>query len=336
MSAVTPAPEAPAVKLPKAVQNQMEKVRQMEASLKEEFNKKTPTGAQVVEPNPVVENPKAVVQAVQPTVTPEVKVEDAKDSKYWEHRFKTLQGMAEAEKMKLKNHISGLESRLADMEETLKSLKAKPSDSAPVDLTKYLSQEEIDSYGADVIKAVVKTAKTAANEETTNRYREELKREVEPLKQKLNLAEEDIRRRTENQFWTDLDKNYPNWLAVNEDPKWREWLSHRDPITGHGRQELLDAAQNALDVNRVVAMFTAFTQSSPAPQLVASKESQVVPEPIATPINMNAQDNAPFVTRADIKKFYNEKAIGKYRFRPQEAEAMEKRINAAIKAGNVR
>jgi len=332
MSAVTTAPEILAVKLPRAVQNQVDKAKEIEAKLKEKFNEPTPTGVQTVAP--AVEN-KEVAKVVQPTVTPEVK-DETKDAKYWEHRFKTLQGMSEAEKIKLKNHISGLESRLADMEETIKSLKTPQAPSAPVDLTKYLSQEEIDAYGADVIKAVVKTAKAAALDEATSRNREDLRREVEPLKQKLNAAEEDLRKRAENQFWIDLDKNFPNWLAVNEDPKWREWLSQRDPITGAFRQQLLDAAQDALDVNRVVAMFTAFTQSSPAPQPEIVRQAQVVPEPVAPAPDVNASASIPFVTRAEIKKFFQEKAIGKYKFRPQEAEAMEKRINAAIKAGNVR
>lgn len=330
MSAETTAPSM-TVRLPKAVQNQVDNLNRIEAELKEKFAEKTPSGNQVVQPQVTSPEPvKAAEAPVQPQT--ETKTEEHKDARYWEHRFKTLQGMSEAEKTRLKNHISGLESRLVELEDTVKRVKSQPSNS-PVDLTKYLSQEEIDTYGADVIKAVVKAAKAAADEESGQKMKDELNRQLNPIKEKLNATEVELQTRLEDQFWDELNKKFPKWIEVNENPKWLEWLAQRDPLSGVHRQDLLNSAQKNKDSDRVVAMFTAFTQSSPAPQPVTNKQQQVVPDPVAAPSTLAPSVDARPMTGAEIKKFYSDVAMGKYRFRPQEKEAIEKRINAMMRKG---
>lgn len=322
------------VKLPSAVQRQLDNVKVIEDKMKENFNAPSPNGSQTVTNEPA----QTVTPAVTPvaTVEPTKVVDETKDARYWEHRFKTLEGMAKAEQMRLKTVNANLESRITELEEIVKNTKSQSTPTSDIDLKRYLSQEEIDAYGPDVMKAVVKATKAVVGEESDRRFKEELKRQIDPLKNKLLNAEAQIVSKAQDQFWSDLDRLCPNWLTINENVKFREWLSERDPLSGMFRQELLNHAQESLDVGRVVALFTAFEKSSPAPQPVVNKNTQVVPDPVATPSSVTSSNEVPFVTRQQIKQFYSDKAMGRYRSRPLEAEQMQKKIDAAIKAGNVR
>lgn len=338
----------PSVKLPKAVQMQvkraddlealqktnLEKSKELKDAVTESFNQSSPSGAQIApvqaEQTPSQEPAPQAQPVVAAPAAPEVK--PTKDASYWEHRFKTAQGMYDAEKTRQKTIITSLESRLSELETKLRDTEKQVP--ITIDLKKYLTEEQIEHYGKESLEAVVKTAKQAAEEVSDRRVSEELNRQVAPLKSKLEETEQELKRNLENKFWENLNERVPNWVEVNASPEWRQWLGQRDPFSGLARQVLLESAQTSFDSERVVAMFSAFLQSAPAPQ--PSQQSRVVPDPISqTSIVAGAMPDVVRVSRQEIKKFYSDCAIGKYRTRPQEREAFEKRIRAAQASGNV-
>jgi len=337
----TDAPAAPAVKLPQAVRMQAEKANAiLKQQVEERFKEETSTGTQTVASVPEVQ----ATQVVQPATPEAPKVEDDKTKtvEYWEHRFKTSQGMFEAEKTRLrtensdlKSKLGGLEARMKELENSLKA--AERSAPSKIDLKEYLSDEQIESYGPDILQSVLKIAENAAKKTSERSAGEVLERELAPLKQKVETAEKEARDRQLDNFIEMLDVRVPKWPVINNDPKFHEWLSQKDAFSGFTKQELLTHAEKALDHDRVIAIFEAYLQSSPAPKNTnVETQHRVVPDPVGqTQIVTQMTPDAPRVSRAEISQFYRDKALGRYKSRPQEAAKIEEKIRAAQLAGNV-
>jgi hypothetical protein len=334
----------PTVKLPKAVKLQLENVKrlsdarseELKAALKEQFDKDTPSGNQDTQEPVVSQVTPEKTEVVAAPVVPEVRQEDTRDARYWEHRFKTNQGIHEAEKQRLKTQVTTLESRLQDVETQMKSVQRQAP--AKVDITKYIPAAEIETYGKEMLSTVANAANHIAQDATDRRMNDEFARQIDPLKQKLEETEGRLIAAQQQRFWEDVDSKVPTWSKINDDPRFHEWLAQSDPFTGIARQNLLTSAQTALDANRVVAMFTAFLQTTPAPQRPSPETlaAKVVPDPIGqTQMATSTTTEVPSITRAEISQFYKHKAIGRYKFRQQEAEQIEKKIQAAIRAGTV-
>lgn len=336
----------PVVKLPKAVQLQMENVRRLEsakaeevkAAVKERFETDTPSGSHLTEtPEVETQNLEPVKTEVKLEVKPEpiVNSEPSRDAQYWEHRFKTNQGIHEAEKTRFKSTITTLENKLNDLEKRFSELGKV---SREVDVTKYVNADELETYGKDMLTTVARTAHKIAGDETDHRIQEAVSREITPLRNKLEDTEARLAQTQQDKFWDHLNTAVNSWPSINNNPKFHEWLGGADPFTGYSRQQLLTSAEQALDSNRVVAIFNAFLQTIPASNKPTTQEieKRVVPDPIGqTAQATNTQPEIASITRPEISKFYKEKAIGRWKNRPQEAEQMEKRIKAAIASGNV-
>jgi hypothetical protein len=329
------------VKLPKAVQMQADKAnahikQSMEARLKETSD--TPVAASELNPTTAQSTP-APTPEVQPTPVA-APVEVPKTAEYWEHRFKTSEGMFKAESNRLKaelikkdSHIGSLEARLTELENKVKTAERQ----APrtIDLKKYLSQEEIDTYGPDALQATIKAASAAAEEASDRRVQEELERQLKPLKQKVELSEQEAATLKQNHFWKELNRQVPDWATINGDEKFHEWLSAVDTISGYRRQDLLTSAEMSFDSERVVALFSAYKQNSPAPITArAVTQVKVVPDPVTPPMVAGPTD-VEFVKRSDISLFYRDKALGRYKHRQSEADAFEKKIEAAKRSGRI-
>jgi len=112
---------------------------------------------------------------------------------------------------------------------------------------KHLDLGDFESYGAEMSDLVNLT-----NQQTA---------EIRQLKGKVDDVGRSAIRVSEDIFYKELDRAVPDWNAVNKDANWREWLGQVDPLTGKIRQELLDAARDAFDVNRVVTFFKTFKGS---------------------------------------------------------------------------
>ena len=156
-----------------------------------------------------------------------------------------------------------------------------------------------------------------------------------------NVARQQTQSATDN-FWAELNRRVPNWQQINNDQDFQNWLLQLDPLTGQTRQTFLEAAQKALDVNRVVAFFDAFApqtgqdaKTNGQPSRSASElEKQVAPG--RSRGTSNAVDNNPKTySPEEIRAFYNDVRAGKYKGREKERGRIEHDIFAAQREGRI-
>jgi len=56
----------------------------------------------------------------------------------------------------------------------------------------------------------------------------------------------------------------PNYREIDRDPRWLEWLTRPDPLSGYPRQRLLDDAIVQGNAARVIAFFRGFQREAAA------------------------------------------------------------------------
>jgi len=136
----------------------------------------------------------------------------------------------------------------------------------------------------------------------------------------------------EQSFFERLSKSVPDWSQVNTDKGFLSWLAEADPVYGVPRQQALAAAQQRLDVDRVAAVFNAYTGGSKAPKAADPLASMVSPKGASTVAPVAT--GSPVITQAQVSKFYDDGRRGVYS--APEYARIESLINAALAEGRIR
>jgi hypothetical protein len=278
----------------------------------------------------------------------------AKDgSEDYAQKYRTLQGMYNADIARLQAAKRESESRLTQMEQLLSSLQAQgESTPAPASQPKaapaYLSDNDKAEYGEsiDVMRKVSREElypiidKISALEATLNSLSANLNTAVLPQVQRVAQQQA---MSAEERFWNVLGQQVPNWQQINNDQGFQSWLLEIDPMTGSSRQVYLEQAQQALDANRVVAFFRTYSSmtgkhvatTDAQPNRSASElERQVSPgrsRAAGTPTGQAPKTYSP----EDIKKFFGDVRQGKYKGREAERDRIERDIFAAQQDGRI-
>jgi hypothetical protein len=110
----------------------------------------------------------------------------------------------------------------------------------------YLTQADVANYGTDLIDFTTRAAAHA----------------VAPQLQHLGQQSAELMQRLARETRARLDREVaaavPNYLEIDQDPRWHQWLIQVDPLNGRMRQELLNDAIAAGSATRVVAFFRGF------------------------------------------------------------------------------
>lgn len=351
---MTAAAQAVQSNLPKAVRKQAafaQKAYEQAYGPKDE-EKKPPVEAVEVEPEQEQEEEGLEQQEQQPVVAekaevakeepPPPKVED------WEQKYRTLQGMIQREaqeKKELQRELAGVQATLA----ALTDARKRAEEAIPTQKRK-LRQEDIDSYGEDLINVI----RAAAAEEFGPQL-EKLEKENAQLRQQLDGVSTRAAQSEGARVEAFLTQQVPNWRTLNEDVGFREWLMQPDPFSGTTRQELLDSAALKYDAPRIAAFFTAYLNESQAirghqavepraePQgqttrrPAVDKASLVAPgRPAMTGDGGAGKEEPEFFTQAQISEFYRDVVRGVYKTDPKGKAAKERAIQRAVAAGRVR
>ncbi len=260
-------------------------------------------------------------------------------------KYRTLQGMYNAEVPRLHAQNKELNQRLQHMEQLLSSLsseqQSKPAQTEPTE--PLVSDKDVEEYGEslDVMRKVSReeylpvTKKIAELEN----YIEQLQKNVVP--QVNNLAQQQ-QASTEQQFWSQLTNAVPNWRDVNDDPDFQTWLLERDPLVNVTRQTMLEDAQRNLDANRVAQFFSTWQRMNGSAEAPASQnsqrsselEKQVAPGRARSTSSSTASDQKTY-SPEDIEKFFSDVRKGKYKGREKERSRIERDIFAAQKDGRI-
>jgi hypothetical protein len=261
-------------------------------------------------------------------------------------KYKTLQGMYNAEVPRLHTTNRELQSRVQQMEQLLATLSAQSNTAhqLAVEASPQVTDRDREEYGEslDVMRRVSREEVTPVLQKMgqIEQLLQQLQTNVVPQVQNLTHKQA---MSAEQQFWSGLTEVVPNWRDVNNDPDFQSWLLDVDPFTGVARQTILEDAQKNLDVRRISKFFTTWLEmngqadaaqntqrKSPASEL----ERQVTPgrsRSASTPSGSSAKVYSP----VDIENFFADVRKGKYKGKEAERDRVERDIFSAQKDGRI-
>src|SRR5262245_33928847 len=179
-------------------------------------------------------------------------------------------------------------------------------------MASYLTQQDINDYGYDVLDLAQRAAMHAMTPE--------LQRiDYQNAELRQQIAED--RRRG---LYQTLDAQMPDWRQIDDSPQWRQWLLFSDPLNGRPRQALLNDAIAKNNAARVLSFFRGYLAETPA----AGRTSQWTP-PAA------AGRDKPVYRRADITAAHHAYMKGAYKGREAEYEALQADFVAAGREGRI-
>ena len=241
--------------LPKQVQKQSEAVQELYKELNNE--QAQDESADVKEDADSVKE-----QAVQSEPQEQVVAENQEDETVGQ-RYKTLQGMYNAEVPRLHAERRELSDRVNQLEQLLSTMQQqpnKPEESIPEEpAPKLVTDADVEEYGEsiEVMRRVSKEETLAAQKKL-----EALEKQIESLQSNVIPRVEQVAasqvKTSEQAFWSELSTTVPDWRDMNDNQDFQNWLLEIDPLTGISRQTYLEDAQRNLDVGRVTNFFNAW------------------------------------------------------------------------------
>lgn len=326
--------------IPEQVKKQSEAVQQ----LYEDLNSEEGVVAQPAEEGEVVAVQADRVDEQAPQSEPEEQtVSGTQDDKSLEQKYKTLQGMYNAEIPRLHADKRELAGRVSQLEQLLSSAsQPTPTPAAPEVLQTLVTEQDIEDYGdsIDVMRRVSQEGTNAANQRIANLEQtiQQLQSNVMPRVEHLSQQQA---QNTEQSFWGELSNSVPNWRDINESPDFQTWLLDIDPLTGISRQTYLEDAQSNFDVRRVASFFSTWGGMNGMPQAQqettsaqSQLEKQLAPgkgKSAGAPASNSDQTYTP----ADITAFYDGVKSGRYKGQDKERARIERDIFAAQRDGRI-
>ena len=263
-------------------------------------------------------------------------------------KYKTLQGMYNAEVPRLHQQNRELNQRVQQMEQLLASLntqKEAPAKAAPV-AERYISDNDVAEYGEsiDVMRKVSReelnpvASRLASIEEALQSLQSNVVPQIQAVSKRQAAS-------AEQQFWADLTSAVSDWREINDNQEFQSWLLEVDPLTGITRQTYLEEAQRQLDARRVANFFSTWMNSTGRASVAQSEgrasapkselEKQVTPgrsRNTGTP----AANKGKVWSPQDITKFFDDVRAGRYAGREAERDRLERDIFAAQRENRIR
>lgn len=328
-----------AVQLPEQLRKQMAQVE----TLREDMNKPAEPVVPAVDDGqepPAAEPPAAPPPAAAATPS-------AQEDQSWEQRYRSLEGRLRKEqetKQDLLDRLGNMENLIAQMQAAGAQPPAASSTEPPAP-KKFVSAEEEQEYGAELLGVVAKKA------------REEISPEMEQLASRLKAIETRVdgvttvtAKRGMQDVYDQLTSNVSNWKEINKSQEFKDWLSQNDPYAGKPRLGMLQEAFTRQDAVRVINFFKGFTSAATTPPGTSQAQAPSAPpasgsgrpslEDFAAPGRARSAPaptavDKPIYTHAQIAKFMQDKLTGKWKGREADADAIEADIFQAQHEGRV-
>ena len=298
------------------------------------------TGAEVSKTVEVQQADSGENTATAPTPNEQRQVGNKENEETYEKRYKTLQGMYNADTVRLRTENQQLNQRLTQMEQLLSTLSAAPASSSGT-VQKLVTDKDVEEYGdsLEVMRRVTKEEVSAANqriaelEHMVRQMQASVLPRVEQVAQKQAQSSEQL-------FWSELSANVPEWRDINADENFLNWLTEVDPLTGATRQVYLEDAQRHLDVPRVVNFFRTWQgmngrQVAQPPRSAASELDKQVSPGRSRNGGSPSGNQAKVYGPEDIKKFFDDVRKGVYQGKEAERDRIERDIFAAQRENRI-
>jgi hypothetical protein len=260
-------------------------------------------------------------------------------------KYRTLQGMYNAEVPRLHSQNREMQNRLQQMEQLLASMSAQQTSqaTAPITVQEVVTAQDREEYGESI--EVMRRAALEVISPITQRITH-LERLLGQIQGSVVPQVQAITNRqamsAEQQFWTDLTTFVPDWRSINNNPDFQSWLLEYDPLTGISRQTILEDAQRNLEVNRVGNFFKSWLaitgQANVAQNTQASSVSELERQvsPGKSRSTGTPAGNAPIqYTTKEVEKFYTDIRQGKFKGRDAERAKIERDIFAATRENRI-
>jgi len=326
-------------RLPRQIRERMERINAMTAEPQNDGSATPPIAAEAPQPGA---DPTATPQATAPladqpnpneaSTAPQGDLRPfhdpalatdprAQDPTYWRQRLSVMQGKLHEERRAAEARESALRSKITELEDQIRSLKA--GSPAPVDVKSILTPEQLEALGEEHATAVVTAAVKAARTHVDTALEEQ--RAIAETRRAQETEQAQARRKRE--FLDQLEEVVPDWQTIDARTDWRKWLGEADPTTGRERQVALNMGIEAADVAGVAAIFRAFLRTlevRPTPPTTAPSDAGR-PAP-AQASQVRDQSLIP-PTDAEVREFYKRLSIkGGRGVTEAERVAFEKRL----------
>jgi len=267
----------------------------------------------------------------------------AKEEQTYEQRWRSLQGMYNADTARLRAENNQMNQRVSQLEQLISSLSAPQQNTAQVAAAKLVTDKDLEDYGdsIDVMRRAAREEVSATQQELAD-----LRRLVTQLQTNVVPKVDSVVQRqalnAEQVFWSELSAEVPDWREINAEQDFHSWLLEIDPLSGRTRQTFLDDAQGQLDSRRVAGFFKTWqamngtsvaqqTRSVAATQL----EKQIAPGRGRTAAGTTSGNTAKTYARGEVAKFFDDVRKGLYKGREQERDRIERDIFAAQREGRI-
>lgn len=271
----------------------------------------------------------------------EQKAEDTKTDKTIEQKYRTLQGMYNAEVPRLHAEKRDLAARVQQLEQLISTMNT-PSAAPQTAAEKLVTEQDVEEYGdsIDIMRKVYRE-EISGQQQRINQLEQLLRQMQATVVPQVHQLSSNQAASNEQRFWSDLQTAVPDWQDVNANRDFQSWLLEVDPLTGINRQTYLDDAQRSLDARRVASFFQTWKGLSGVPDAHNHREAQTSQlEKQVAPGRGRSGGAKPAgeprtYTGEDIKKFFADVQKGKYKGRETERDRIERDIFAAQREGRI-
>ena len=322
--------------LPRQVEQTLKDLEALEAQLSKDQDKPAEANtdpAPEPDPEPAEPTPEPTEPVAQePTATePSKPVEaDAKEEETWRQKYRTLQGMYDAEVPRLHAQVKELS---AQMEKLQKREEPEP-EKKKRQVEKLVTDADVEAFGQDLIEVQRKVAREVASE--FQGELEELRTANETLREQLTKTGSQV---SEAGFEHRLHRLVPDFDAVNTNPEWIDWLNEFDPLLRAPRKTVAQDAFSRGDAE-AVAHYIGMFKSSVAPVEPPKAKNDELERQIQP--NRSASSSAQVsakgktYTNAQISSMFQKAADLGGKGKLEEAQKLEAEIDAAYMEGRVR
>jgi hypothetical protein len=267
----------------------------------------------------------------------------ASSEETFEQRYRSLQGMYNADTARLRSDNQQLGNRVAQLEQLLSNMSSQATTQQSALMPdKLVTAKDVEDYGdsIEVMRRVSKEETAAAQRRIA-----ELEQMVRQMQSSVLPKVEQVAYQqavtTEQAFWSDLTALAPDWREINGDQNFHSWLLTVDPLTGYNRQVYLEDAQRNFDARRVASFFTTWkgmngqSVAQPSRATSVSELDRQVSPGRSRGGSAPVQNQPKTYSGQDISEFYAAVRRGEYRGKEAERDQIERDIFAAQRESRI-
>lgn len=253
--------------------------------------------------------------------------EDKSADKDLAHKFSVLQGKYNAETERLSTLLSSTMAEVQGLKDQL--AKKSLSSGDVVDLSD--DDADINSLKTQfpaLYKSFMALARSEAKREITNATKGTVEK-VDAMVQQSEVEKK-------NNYYSKIAEAMPNWEQINNHPSFIRWLNEPDEFSGTTRRNLLGAAYNRNDYATTLKFFNAFIKEKGIRVKGKPNDADdIAPDTSGASVNRANRTNTGTISRAQMEKFYQDKAHGRLTGTQADIDKMEARFFQAVREGKV-